>query len=115
MSVTAEQWAQAEAERQRQAELVQTLINEVRRLGTEQNNNLQEIQRLRAEQFLPTPPVEPSEGEGHHPHRHLLLDAESSTRESGSRLCFQVTRTRGATGVSSCVPTFQWSTSNLAK
>ena len=52
MSVTAEQWAQAEAERQRQAELVQTLINEVRRLGTEQNNNLQEIQRLRAEQFL---------------------------------------------------------------
>ena len=64
MSVTAEQWAQAEAERQRQTELVQTLINEVRRLGTEQNNNLQEIQRLRAEQFLPTPPVEPSEGEG---------------------------------------------------
>ena len=45
MSVTAEQWVQAEAERQRQAELVQTLINEVRRLGTEQNNNLQEIQR----------------------------------------------------------------------
>ena len=44
--------------------MVQTLINEVRRLGTEQNNNLQEIQRLRAEQFLPTPPVEPSEGEG---------------------------------------------------
>ena len=43
MSVTAEQWAQAEAERQRQAEMVQTLMNEVRRLGTEQNNNLQEI------------------------------------------------------------------------
>ena len=64
MSVTAEQWAQAEAERQRQAEMVQTLINEVRRLGTEQNNNLQEIQRLRAEQFLPTPPVETSEGAG---------------------------------------------------
>ena len=40
MSVTAEQWAQAEAERLRQAEMVQTLINEVRRLGTEQNNNL---------------------------------------------------------------------------
>ena len=52
MSVTAEQWAQAEAERQRQADLVQTLIHEVRRLGTEQN--LQEIQRLRAEQFMPT-------------------------------------------------------------
>ena len=75
MSVTAEQWAQAEAERQRQAELVQTLINEVRRLGTEQSNNLQEIQRLRAEQFLPTPPLEPSE-EKDHLHRHLLLDAE---------------------------------------
>ena len=43
MNVTAEQWAQAEAERQRQAEMVQTLFNEVRRLGTEQSNNLQEI------------------------------------------------------------------------
>ena len=112
--MTAEQWAKAEAERQRQAEMVQTLINEVRRLGTEQNNNLQEIQRLMAEQFLPTPPVEPSEGEGTPPPAPLL-DAESSTRESGSRLCFQVTRTCGATGVSSGVPTFQWSTSNLAK
>ena len=48
MNVTAEQWAQAEAERQRQAEMVQTLFNEGRRLGTEQNNDLQEIQRLRA-------------------------------------------------------------------
>ena len=56
MSVTAEQWAQAEAERQRQAEMVQTLINKVRRLGKEQNNNLQEIQRLRPEQFLSTRP-----------------------------------------------------------
>ena len=62
MNVTAEQWAQAEAERQRQAEMVQTLFNEVRRLGTEQSNNLQEIQRLRAEQLLTVPPVEPSEG-----------------------------------------------------
>ena len=64
MSVTTEQWAEAEGERQRQAEMVQTLINGVRRLGMEQNNNLQEIQRLRAEQFLPTPPVETSEGAG---------------------------------------------------
>ena len=62
MNVTAEQWAQAEAERQRQAEMVQTFFNEVRRLGTEQSNNLQEIQRLRAEQLLTVPPVEPSEG-----------------------------------------------------
>ena len=62
MNLTAEQWAQAEAERQRQAEMVQTLINEVRRLGTEQNNNLQEVQRLRAEQLLPVPPVKTSEG-----------------------------------------------------
>ena len=60
--MTAEQWAQAEAERQRQAEVVQTLFNEVRRLGIEQNNNLQEIQRLRAEQLLTVPPVEPSGG-----------------------------------------------------
>ena len=61
MNVTAEQWAQAEAERQRQAEMVQTLFNEVRRLGTEQSNNLPEIQRLRAEQLLTVPSVEPSE------------------------------------------------------
>ena len=61
MNVTAEQWAQAEAERQRQAEMVQTLFNEVRRLGTEQRNNLHEIQRLRAEQLFTVPPVEPSE------------------------------------------------------
>ena len=52
MNVTAGQWAQAEAERQRQAEMMQTLFNEVRRLGTEQSNNLQDIQRLRAEQLL---------------------------------------------------------------
>ena len=58
MSVTGEQWAQAEAERWRQTDKVQTLINEVRRLGTEQNNSLQEVQRVRAEQFLPTPPVD---------------------------------------------------------
>ena len=62
MNVTVEEWTQAEAERQRQAEMVQTLFNEVRRLRTEQSNNLQEIQRLRAEQLLTVPPVEPSEG-----------------------------------------------------
>ena len=62
MNVTAEQWVQAETERQRQAEMVQTLFNEVRRLGTEQSNKLQEIQRLRAVQFLTVPPVESSEG-----------------------------------------------------
>ena len=64
MNVTVEQRAQAEAERQRQAETAQTPFNEVRRLGTEQSNNLQEIQRLRAEQVLTVPPVEPSEGAG---------------------------------------------------
>ena len=36
MNVTAEQWAQAEAERQKQADVVQSLINDVRQLGTEQ-------------------------------------------------------------------------------
>ena len=44
--------------------MVQTLINEVRRLRTEQNNNLQQIQRLRAEQFLPTPPMDPPDRTG---------------------------------------------------
>ena len=87
--------------------MVQTLINEVRQLGTEQNNNVQEIQRLGAEQFLPTPAREEHA-------LQLLQDAESSTRELGSRLCFQVTRTRGVTGISSCVPPCQWLTSNLA-
>ena len=62
MNVTSEQWAQAEAERQRQTEMVQTLFNEVRQLGTEQNNNLQEIQRLRAQQLLIVSTVEPPEG-----------------------------------------------------
>ena len=94
MDVTAEQWAQTEAERQRHAEMVQTLFNEVRRLGTEQSNNLQEIQRLRAEQLLTAPPVEPSEG-ADVPPPTTLQDAESSTRELGSRLCFQVTRALG--------------------
>ena len=46
---------------------MQTLINEVRRLGTEQSNNLQEIQRLRAEQFLPTPPEDPLDAGGQPP------------------------------------------------
>ena len=69
--------------------MVQTLFNEVRRLGTEQSNNLQEIQMLRAEQLLTVPPVEPSEG----------ADAPPPTTPAGrgSRLCFQVTRARGAT------------------
>ena len=52
MSVTGEQWAEAESERQRQAELVQTLVNEVRRLGAEHYNYQQEIQRLWAERIL---------------------------------------------------------------
>ena len=67
MNVTAEQWAQAE-----EADMVQTLLNEVRRLGTEQSNNLQVIQRLRAEQLLTVPPVEPM-----YHHRQLLQDAET--------------------------------------
>ena len=54
MNVTAEQWAQAEAERQRQTDMEQTLINEVRRLGIEQNNNLLEVHRLRAESDILT-------------------------------------------------------------
>ena len=57
MRVTVEQWGQAEADRQRQSDMVQTLINEVRRLGTVQSNHLQEIQKMKPEQFLPTPPA----------------------------------------------------------
>ena len=108
MNVTAEQWAQAEAERQRQAEMVQTLFNEVRRLGTAQSNNLQEIQRLRAEQLFDRTASGTHRRKPMYHHRQLMQDAESS-----SRLCFQVTRARGATGVSSCAPTCQWLTSNL--
>ena len=88
-----EQWAQAEAERQRQADMVQTLINEVRRLGTDQNTNLLEIQRLRAEQAV-SPPASP---------RGQPTPAPLAARELGNRLRFQATRTRGETGVSSCV------------
>ena len=100
MSVTAGQRAQAEADRQRQADVVQTLVNEVRRLGTEQNNNLQEIQRLRAEHFLPTPPVDPLDAGGQPP--------QATPAGRG----ITDTRTRGVTGVSSCVRTCQWFTSN---
>ena len=109
MNVTAEHWAQAEAERQRQAEMVQTLINEVRRLGTEQNNNLQEIQRLRAEQFLPTPRVKPSEGADAPPPTTPAGRGIIDTR-TGKPLVFSGDE---STGVSSCVPTCQWLTSNL--
>ena len=38
--------------------MVQTLINEVRRLGTDQNNNLLEMQGLRAEKAV-SPPASP--------------------------------------------------------
>ena len=76
--MTAEQWAQAEAERQRQAEMVQTLFSEVRRLGTEQSNNLQEIQRLRAEQLVTVPavetPVEPEVPPPTTPARRGIID-----------------------------------------
>ena len=58
MSVTAEQWAQPQPERQRQADKVQTLINVVRRGETEQNNNLLETQRLRTGQAV-SPPANP--------------------------------------------------------
>ena len=68
-----------------QAEMVQALCNEVQRLGTE---HLQEIQRLRAEQLLTVPPVEPSEGADAPPPTQLLQDAESSTREIGKSLVF---------------------------
>ena len=103
MNVTVEQWAQAEAERQRQSEMVQTLINEVRRLGTEQKNILQEIQRVRAEQLLPVPPVEPSEGgrytttgnscrtRNHRHEKSVVFSGDESTWEDWSfKLCFYV-------------------------
>ena len=67
MSVTAEQWAQAEAERQRQADMVQTLTNEVRRLGKDRTTICRPIQRLTAGQFLPTPRVDPLDAAGQPP------------------------------------------------
>ena len=54
--------------------MVQTLFNEVRRLGTEQSNNLQEVQRLRAEQLLTVPPVEPMHRSTRN-HRHENWEA----------------------------------------
>ena len=42
--------------------MVHALHNEVRRLGKEQSNNVQEVQRLRPEQLSTAPPVELSEG-----------------------------------------------------
>ena len=61
----------------------------VRRLGTEQNNNLQNIPRLRASQAAGKPPQAPL----------------ASTQELENRLCPQTTRTRGVIGVSSYVRT----------
>ena len=59
MSVTADQWAQAEAERQVQADLVQTLNNEGRRLGSEENNNLLEILRTQDQTGCASTDIEP--------------------------------------------------------
>ena len=81
MSVTGEQWVQAEAERQKKADMVQTLTNEVRRLGTEQNNNLLEIQRLGEERVVSSPTAVRVEHKLlDNRHRHLRQDVESSTQ-----------------------------------
>ena len=64
LNIVAELALGGASQRQRQADMVQTLINEVQRWSTEENNNLQEIQRMRAERFLPTPPVVPLDAGG---------------------------------------------------
>ena len=152
MSVTTEQRVQAEAERQKQADVAQTLINEVRRLGTEQNraeqkrtdqsrpeqkrtdqsrteqhstaqhrteqnNNLQETRRLMAERVV-SPPVSPRATQASQqppPVQFFWQDAGSSAHEWESLPCSQGTRTRGETGVSSCLHVCQWRTSNSAE
>ena len=85
MSVIGGQCAQAETERQRQAELVQTLVNEVRRLRAEQHTCQQEIQRLRAEQFAFGDVPDDADAT-----QHSVPAARSIVDES--RLCSQVTR-----------------------
>ena len=75
MSVSEEQWAQAEIERQRQPELVQTLINEVRRLGAEQHTYQQEIRWLREER-VPVGDVldDPDEAQQRVPKARSIVD-----------------------------------------
>ena len=92
--------------------MVQTLLNEVRRLGTEQNNNLLELRRLRAGQAVSPPAIPRGTKASQQP---LWQDAESSAHEWESLPRSQVTRTRGETGVPSCVPLCQWRTSNSAE
>ena len=65
--------------------MVQSLINEVRRLGLEQNNNLQEIQTLRAEQFLPAPPVDPPDEAG--PPPQAILTGRDHRHENWEASC----------------------------
>ena len=103
---TAEPWAQGEAERLRQADLVQTLIH-AKSDGWERNRTGDTEAGGGAEHLLPTTPMSPraSQAAGHW---HLLQDAGSSARELGNRPCSQATRTRGVIGVSSYVPTCQW-------
>ena len=116
MSVTADQWAQAEAERQVQADLVQTLNNEGRRLGSEENNNLLEILRPRTKLAAQAPTLSPRGSQASQfSHRNLQRDAGSSTHEWESFLRSRVTKARGVTRVSSCVPLCQPWTSNSAK
>ena len=61
--------------RQRQAELVQTLINEVRRLGAEQHTCQKEIRRLQEERFLfGELPHDPEEAQQHVPAARSIVD-----------------------------------------
>ena len=74
--------------------MVQSLISAARRLRTEQQSNLAEIQRLRSEPS-PTPSTP----------KTALAVRKSSTQELTNLQCLQATRACGETGVSSCVPT----------
>ena len=111
MNVTIDRWSQVEAERKRQAKMLQTLINgPTIGNGTKQSARYSEAEG--GTTFARTARWKHRREPMQH-HRQLLFDAESSTRELGSRLCFQVKRARRATAVPSCVLTCQCLTSNL--
>ena len=92
--------------------MVQTLFNEARRLGTEQSNNLQEIQRLRTKQLLTVPPVEPSGGADAPPPTTSAGRGIINTR-IGKPPVFSGDESTWGDWSFKLRPTCQWLTSNL--
>ena len=63
---------------------------------------------LRAEQFVPTPPMDPLDAGGQPPQATPAGPRIIDTRIGKPLVFFQATRTRGVTGVSSCFHISQW-------